>query len=154
MHAHGTPTHAHGTPMHTHGIPMHAHGTLIGAHGCSCANSHSQHTQRIVINVVIVFGSTLKYLLLFVHPKFHSSMKLHSMGLFYSETRVLAETPLVGETPTKWEKSSDRCWPVYHMPYGEAVRSQKATELHRFDCYLLLSHAWCLQTHLILQTTV
>ena len=47
-------------------------------------------------------------------------------GLFYSETRVLAETPLVGETPTKWEKSSDRCWPVLHMPYGEAVRSGKA----------------------------
>ena len=61
-------------------------------------------------------------------------------GLFYSETCVLAETPLVGETPTKWEK---RCWPVYHMPYGEAVRSGKAAELHRFDCYLLLSRAWC-----------
>ena len=64
-------------------------------------------------------------------------------GLFYSETPVLAETPLVEETPTKWEKSSDRCWPVYHMPYGEAVRSGKAAELHRFDCCLLLSRAWC-----------
>ena len=52
-----------------------------------------------------------------------------SIGLFYSETRVLAETPLVGETLTKWEKSSDRCWPVYHMPYGEAVRSGKAAGL-------------------------
>ena len=64
-------------------------------------------------------------------------------GLFYSETHVLAETQVVGETLTKWEKSLDRGWPVYHMPDGEAIRSGKATELHRFDCYLLLSRGWC-----------
>ena len=77
-------------------------------------------------------------------------------GLFYSKTHVLAETPLVGETPTKWEKSSDRCWLVYHMPYREAIKSGKAAELHRFDCYLLLSHAWCckLTSSQHLQTTV
>ena len=74
-------------------------------------------------------------------PKGLSAMYTHKHGLFYSETRVLAETPLVGETLTKWEKSSDRWWSVYHMPYGEAVRLGKATELHRFDCYLLLSCA-------------
>ena len=60
-------------------------------------------------------------------------------GLFYSETCVVAETPPIGKTSTKWEKSLDRCWPVYHMPNKEAARLGKATEPHRFDCYLLLS---------------
>ena len=67
--------------MHTHSthpcMLMDAQGMLIHLH------SHSRHTQRNITNVVIVFRSTLKYLLLFVHPKFHSSMKLHSMHHVY-----------------------------------------------------------------------
>ena len=56
---------------------MDAQGTLIHMH------SYSWHTRRNITNVVIVFRSTLKYLLLFVHPKFHSSMKLHSVHHVY-----------------------------------------------------------------------
>ena len=88
-HAHTCSWHAHARScmlMARSSVLMHAHSTLIHMH------SHSQHTQRNVTNVVIVFRSTLKYLLLFVHPKFHSSMKLHSMyhvnyGVYFRENK-------------------------------------------------------------------